>query len=490
MPVNTHHPDYAYRSSDWSKIRDFAEGARAVRARAETYLPKPTGWKDDEYNSYKLRAEVYGAVDRTIDGLDGAIFRKPPTQEIPDGEAEALVEDITLAGQTVVEWSRALIREILTVGRMGVLVEFTGSEVAPRPTIAPGAGPGRPYVVSYPAETIINWETAVINGETKLVMVVLEERIQIDSPSDPFVKASQFQYRILRLVKGAYTVELWTEEVVAPPTGGNAVPVASKEKRYVKTQEITPVRRGAPLDRIPFFFIGPSGQSVSPEKPPLLDIVDLCILHYMTSADYAHGLHWVGLPTPYVCGARDKESIQIGPSTAIVLDDPQAKVGMLEFSGSGLKEIKDRLQGLEGKMAALGARILEEQKREAESGEALKLRQGGDASVLAGISDAVSRAAEAIIARMLWWAGTEASEPDVTFSLNMDFFGTPMDPQMIVALMQAQQSGLISKETFVWNLKRGEMLPETTSIEDELEKAANDAPPMPSPAEGGGGGGE
>lgn len=479
MPVNTPHPEYAHRKPDWAKIRTFVEGARAVRCAGQTYLPKPTGWTDDEYNAYKLRAEVYGAVDRTIDGLDGAIFRKSPQVDIPEASQD-IVDDITLSGQTLTEWIRGIVREILQPGRHGVLVEFTGTVVKAGDPQVRITGPDRPYVVNYTAEQIINWESEVIDGVTKLTMVILEETILIPSPSDPFVKLPEKRYRVLRLFDGKYQVELWTQEKAAgsaAPTGGMSTNGAP-EVRYIKTGEIVPQRRGAPLDKIPFFFISPSGQQISPEKPPLLDIVDLCVLHYVTSADYAHGLHWVGLPTPWITGASDKDKISIGPSSAIILPDPNAKVGMLEFTGQGLSAVKERLEGLERKMAALGARILEEQKRNAESGDAIKLRQGGDASVLAGISDAVSRAAESIVARMLWWAdGAGADEPEVTIALNMDFFAMAMEPQLLTALMQTWQAGGMTKETFVWNLKRGEFLPEDRTVDDEIAKLETETPP-------------
>jgi hypothetical protein len=485
MPVQTPHPDYAFRLPDWQKVRAFAEGARVVRAAGETYLPKPTGWSSDEYNAYRARAEVYGATDRTIDGLDGAIFRKPPKIEGLES-AQDLVDDVTLAGNTLTEWLRDLVREILGPGRRGVLVEFSGS---PDDPATRGNGTQRPYLVNYAPEQIINWETANIGGKTTLTMVVLQETSLVPSPSDPFVRTYQTRFRVLRLVEGRYLIELWTPMSSPNPVQSSGIAGSApktEESVFEKTAEIVPTRRGVPLSDIPFFFIGPSGQSATPEKPPLLDVVDLCILHYMTSADYAHGLHWVGLPTPWATGVRDKERIGIGPTTMIVLEDPEAKLGMLEFTGTGLSAVRERLDGLEHKMAALGARILEEQKKQAESGEALKLRQSGEASVLAGISDAVSRAAEAIVRRMLWWNGAD-DDPDITISLNMEFFGAAMDPQLLTALMQARQSGEISRETFLWNLQKGEMLPEDRTIEDEMAKIKTEAPDLPARSAAAGG---
>jgi hypothetical protein len=460
MPVQDPHPDYSYRKPDWCKLRAFAEGARAVRRNAETYLPRLSGQTDAEYDAYRARAEVYGAIDRTIDGLEGAIFLKAPKLEVPAGvETEALLQDVNLAGKTLVEWIRCQVREILTVARAGVLIEHT-----PETALA-----GRPYLVSYSAEQIINWDTETINGVETLTMVVLEEIVRERSATDPFVKTCVRQFRVLRLDAGVYSVERWRAK-------------DEKSEVFEMLDRVIPMRRGAALDRIPFFFLGAIGQSVSPEKPPLSDVAELCHQHYMSAADYAHGLHWVGLPTPWVVGCRDKDQLKIGPSTAIILEDPEAKVGMLEFTGAGLGALEKRLADLERKMAILGARILEEQKRDAEAAETVKIRQGGDVSTLGAISDAISRAVEAIVTRLLWWAGTENA--DVTVELNMDFQLVKLAPEELTALLQTWQAGGMAKETFLWNLKRGQLMPEDRTIEDEMAKLETETPPgMQEPAQ-------
>jgi hypothetical protein len=499
MPVDTPHPEYAYRKPDWAKIRTFIEGTRAVKAAGETYLPKITGQTPEEYSAFKARAEVYGALSRTVDGLTGAVFLKSPTIELPAGSEEFQL-DVTLAGNTITEWLRTLVGEAVSVARGGVLIDYSGSAVASadpagaseRPGVMAGAD--RPYLVSYSAEQITNWETAILNGKTMLTMVVLEESGWTPASNDLFAKVITKSYRVLRLVDGVYHVERHTPKVqstvVAPDGNANTMGTGASAE-YEKTSDFVPTRRGEPLKEIPFFFVGAKGQSISPEKPPLLDVAELSHLHYMCSADYAHGLHWVGLPTPWVTGVSDKDKLAIGPTTAIVIADNQAKVGMLEFTGQGLDAVEKRLSGLERKMAILGARILEEQKKDAESAETVKLRQGGDASVLAGISDAVSRAAESILARMLWWAGTSTEEPDVTVELNMDFMLARLGHQDLLALLQAWQAGSISKETFLYNLKRGQILSEETTVEDEMAKLETETPPgmeTTKPASGGKGG--
>lgn len=50
---------------------------------------------------------------------------------------------------------------------------------------------------------------------------------------------------------------------------------------------------------------------------------------------------------------------------------------------------------------------------------------------------------------------------------NTDNLPTPMSPQMLVALIQAVQSGYISRRTLFANLHRGEIIAADTAFEDE-----------------------
>jgi hypothetical protein len=485
MPVNTPHPDFLHWKPDWKKIRDFLAGARAVKAAGEEYLPRLSGQKDGEFANYRLRAEVYGALDRTVDGLEGAVFRKDPDMDGVKPE-DPIAADATLTGVSLIGLARDLTREVLTTGRHGVLVEM--------PASAPAGESVRPYLVQFAAEKILNWATEFRNGKEVLTMVVLEEADPVTKADDPFVTLARKKYRVLRMVDNAYRVEIWTAKPNSAAAGGQALPESSNTIRpanpipdeYVMTETIIPVKAGSPLNFIPFFFFSPSGGHVSPQKPPLLDVADLNHQHYLVSADYGHGLHYVGLPVLYAFGVDKNTEITLGPSAALVSENENASAGIIEFQGQGLGAYRERLQDLEKKMAALGARLLEEQKKEAEAAETVKLRQAGDESVLAAIAAAVGKQLAAAVSAALWWAAACAGTdfPQVKIELNRDYVGRNIDPALLTALLQARQAGEITRETFIWNLHRGEMLKPGTSVEDEIERAKDDAPPMPEPAGG------
>ena len=73
-------------------------------------------------------------------------------------------------------------------------------------------------------------------------------------------------------------------------------------------------------------------------------------------------LHWTALPTPYITGADEKDSPNtIGPTKMWSIDNDQAKVGMLEFTGQSAKAHQDFIDFLLHVMSVMGAQILKKE---------------------------------------------------------------------------------------------------------------------------------
>ena len=109
--------------------------------------------------------------------------------------------------------------------------------------------------------------------------------------------------------------------------------------------DIEPRLDGRRMTRIPFIIFGPRGNRPAVAKPPLLDLVNVNLSHYRTTADFEHGAHFTGLPTAVITGHRldEGEGLAIGAGEAWVLPAPDAKAFFLEFSGQGLGALSDSL---------------------------------------------------------------------------------------------------------------------------------------------------
>lgn len=415
----------------WRRCRDVFEGEDAVKAAGEIYLPRLSGQTPARYNAYRKRATFYGAFARTVAGLGGAVFRKDPALAMPDTAKGIDLTDVTRTGVPFVGFAMQTLEEILKVGRFGVLVDM--------PASAPAGAP--PYFVPVLAEQIINWQTSVINGLPVLTRVMISEEVEEADPGNPYQPGYTKQIRECRLNEaGAYEVLIHRKS----PNG-----------EWVAGASVIPTRGAKPLTAIPFVFFGPTSLEPTIQKPPLLDLVNINLSHYRTSADLEHGRHYCGLPQPWIAGYKGQDKFQIGSSVAWVFDDPQAKAEYLEFTGQGLGELKEALREKQDQMAILGARMLEGQKPGVEAAETVKLRSAGDSATLKGIATIASLGLSQVMRWCVWWSGIEVADKDVTVTLNTDFFGLRLTAEEVKALMLQWQSGGISFETYYDRLAEG-----------------------------------
>ena len=118
---------------------------------------------------------------------------------------------------------------------------------------------------------------------------------------------------------------------------------------------------------------------------PLLDLANVCLSHYRSSADLEHGRHFTALPqvrtSQELIQMNTTKAFMSGQGTAWVIPNEQAKVGFLEFSGQGLGSLERALEQKKKMMAVLGARLLEGPKG-VEAAETARIRQNTETSIL------------------------------------------------------------------------------------------------------------
>lgn len=468
MPVNSTHPEYDTNAFDWLRARDVLAGEDAVKSAGEKYLPRLDSQTDEEFLAYRKRASFFNATARSAEGFIGLIFRRPPFVKVPEsqsGVGRALVgflNDADMLGTTLPGYAKNVVTEVVGIGRAGSLVDWEGDVEK------------RAYVSLYSAEQILNWRIERVNGRNVPTLIVLSETFAEES-KDEFEIDFQQQIRVLKLVPGEnskdasgkrpfkYEVEIWR-------------PKENKRKSNKVEWELfetrIPLRLGKPLPLIPFVFHGPRHSQPAVDRPPLRDIIAVNLDHYRLNADYKHGLHFTALPTAWVSGFDKSATLRIGSSTAWVSETPGATAGFLEFSGQGLTTFERAMDRDERLMAVLGSRLLEDQKKVGETAEAIQLRQSGENSALSAIATSVSESLTQVIRWIFWWNSTEEipeaiSSNVVLVQLNTDFSLKGMSSQELQAIVAAWQSGAISRDTMFELFRRGEILPDGRTNQDE-----------------------
>jgi hypothetical protein len=449
------------------------------------------------------------------------------------GVARALarfLEDADLLGTSLAGYAKSLVTEIIGVGRAGSLVDWENDFEQ------------RAFVSLYSAEQIINWRVERVNGRTIPTLIVLSEtaRRRVNgSTADDFVDDTVEQIRVLKLVEPGreafHRLPLSSPSVgkdafhrvplISPSSakdkpraeGGNVgdaverVPPGGRELACVvelwqpkprgRNQSQTtkpqtpatewhlvetrvPLRLGKPLPLIPFVFHGPRHSRPEVDKLPLNDIIAVNLDHYRLDADYKHGLHFTALPTAWVSGFDKSTNLRIGSSTAWIAEVPGATAGFLEFTGQGLTSFERAMDRDERLMAVLGSRLLEDQKKVGETAQAIELRQSGENSVLSSIAASASESLTQVLRWIYWWNSTEDAPDAVTdnqvlVKLNTDFSLQGMTSQELQAVVNAWQANAISRDTMLELFRRGEILPDGRTNEDERAMLARDQPANP-----------
>jgi hypothetical protein len=471
--VMTKHKDYEGMSKKWLRSRDAAAGVDAIHQRSLNYLPKLNEQEDAAYQGYLKRACFYNATWRTISGLSGMMFRKPAQIECAES-LKPLFDDITLANEPLHVFAQQLAIEVFTVGRAGVLVDYPTQDQQLAITRAQAEALNlRPTMQRYPAESIINWKTGLVANVTRLMLVVLTEETAI--PVDEFSIKCETRYRVLDLVGDPANPSLMAYRVRV-----FRINEKTDSQEQVGT-DFYPSMNGKPLVEIPFTFFGIDSVTPKVDVPPLIDLVDLNLAHFRVSADYEHGCHFTGLPTPVVSGYQptvEGEKLYVGSTVAWVFPDSAAHASYLEFSGAGLGALQANLAHKEEQMAALGARLLTiDSAPGRETATTAAIHHSGETAVLAAVAQVESLGMTRALNIFSKWAGFDE---EVKFELSRDFFPMAMDAGTLAALVAAWQAGAISAETLFENLQAGEIIDEERSFEDEQAKIANAAPTIAS----------
>jgi hypothetical protein len=427
---------------------------------------------DHEYGQYLERTFFFNATARTVEGYLGYIFRREPAIRAPQTAAlghafHEFLNDVDLQGHAIGGYARRVVLDTVALGRAGTLIDWDDSL-------------GRPYLAFYPAEHILNWHRSRLDGRWQLDLLVLRETAFLPG-GDPFQPQPIQQLRVLRLVPASSAsthhcvVELW--QLLSPPAESDppdqSDPAHPPAHQWTHLSTVTPLRLGQPIPSIPFVFHGPRDASPDVARSPISDIIAANLDHYRLTAGYRHGMHFTALPTAFLSGFKSKEPLRVGSAVAWVTDEPRAKATYLEYKGDGLETFERALDRCERLLSVLGSRLLESNKRVSESAEAISLRQSGENSVIAHLALACSASLTHVLRWVYWWNSTidtphRATAQEVLVELNTDFDTAQMTAEEIQALVRSWQAGAISRDTLLYRLRQGEILPPGRTPEEEL----------------------
>ncbi|AKJ41790.1 DUF4055 domain-containing protein [Pragia fontium] len=449
MNIDYRHPAYVEFLPEWVMIGDCVDGERKIKSKREKYLPHPsthpeTDDKDGKrYADYLNRAAFINATGRTLFGLIGIAFNKPPKIEVSDDVGE-IATDSDGEGQPLSQMIRDALSQALQRGRAGILTDYTSSGVQTEKT------KGRPILRLFTAREIINWR--VTKGKTSLVVL---HYLEPEDDAGSFELTMRKYWLELRLVDSIAHSRTWTDTDGEGITHGELLPLSDASGKH--------------LTELPWSWIGSSNNDHTPDSPPLADIAYVNIKHYQAEADIAEAAHTVGQPMIAVTGLDHQWAKDFLPNGLLV----GSRQGTSLPKGADLKFAQPEDRNLvvtlaerrEKQLAMLGAKIVERN-----SSARTATQAGDEAQTDNSILSLCAGNVEQAINRALAFAIMFAGGGDASVELNKKYDVASLDSPAITALMAAVQSGNVRKVDFIRYQQRIGLVPATDKPEDVIEE--------------------
>jgi hypothetical protein len=481
---NLVNPEYALNYKKYQLVRDCindmvkqraCRGASCVYEHQQSvnhgYIVRAPDISDESYYAFANRAVFKNYVGNTLDILCGAAMMRPYklTGESLDDQEQDLPESIsyitetfTRSGNSYYDSLKEKLREVCSVGRYGVWVDYPGSAEG---KTAADIEQNKLYAraQAFKAEHIKDWSEKIINGRKQLNYVRLEEcRTEIDfSNGSPNRVEFNVSYELYIDADGYYSVKLddGTNEIIYQPTLGN----------------------GQKLDFIPFQFYGSIDNTPSVDPLPLYKIAEINIALFNSDATMRQATWLFGSPT-----ATFSLNEGVSPQEFMSINGI-AEGGSPVFGGSayvgceiGLAQISVDSMLLEtmdkdvDSMAQIGAQIITVGQNE--TAESVRVRKGLSLASLSGIVNNIESGDKNVIKWMMMFNNQSGEADEFILELNKKFYDDKIDAQSLQQLFQGHFQGVYPSEYLFRILKDNNLTIESDTAMDYKERLGNEIP--------------
>lgn len=447
-------PSISAMGKAWGVTEPLMGGTEAMRE-AKTLLPKWPKEEDDAYKARLATATLFPAFRRTVSVMVGKPFSKSLTlgDDVPAQIVE-WAEDIDREGVNLHVFCAEMMGEGLAHGLCGVLVEAPkqagGTGRAQTKAEQQQAGM-RPYFVRVMHRQILGYRIASVNGARSLAQL----RIAEDATVADGAYGEKTVRRVRVLTPGAW--EVWEKVEKATATGAD-------EWRLIEDGTTG-------LAYIPFvpFYGWRTGYMTA--RPPLLDLAYLNVKHWQSQSDQDTILHVARVPILAISGADDKTSLTIGGSSAVMLPVGGA-MEWVEHGGAAIAAGQESLNALEEQMIQAGAELLVKKPGDRSATESANDAEGNKSDlqrITEGFEDSLDRALQMLADYANLGSGGHAS-------LFKDFGATSLSQASGQLVLAMKESGLISGETALAEMKRRGELAADVEFDDEQDKIGEEMP--------------
>lgn len=474
--VQTQNAEYTKFYPKWEKIRNVLANDVVKYLRNVGATEKDTEYAKQRQKDYEEGVYFLNFTSTTVESQNGSLYTSEPDIKVDSVHPEMsyLVNDVDGSGVHLIQQVKDASYDACSIGR-GLLLPDMPATDGNTSAADQTSGKASPRIIYYPAESILDWRTEMVNGVKKLVWVKLVE--QITNQVDEFTIVNEFQYRILAINSDGH----YTQRVIVRNSKDNS----NQEQAFVDLEYNpnsdnggTPVKQnGKFIDYIPAYFIGSKNNDIGVDEPPVYSLACLNIAHYRDTADNQEQLFVCSqvmlalYPAEGMSAQEFNEynpnGIKFGSRQGITLAGGKAELLQAQSTNAISAAIKEKEQ----QAISIGASITQPQSQV--TATTARIQRGAAVSVLSSIADNVSDAYTKALKECARFLGLDDS--DIYLCLHKNFFWEEATPQQRAQWFAEINSGILPKSAYyTWLRKRGEIDLTDQEIADELEYEGSD----------------
>lgn len=449
---------YTLMHPHWDLPLALMGGQKAMQHKRQLYLPQEEKETQYSYEKRLIRSNLFPGFSRAIKAFTSKPFEQPVT--LDKTVSPVILEhaqNIDNAGRNLTSFARDTFQAGVVVGVSYILVDMPSLDPAIKTLADQTAAEQRPYWCMYEAQDVL--EVLVERQGSNLVIMrarLVENTVE---QSGKWTTAMKKRIRVI-------TPETWA--LYHQPD-----PVNKPDEWTIEQQGVNTLKK-VPL--VPFYTnrTGPY-QAL----PPLEEMAELNLRHWQSNSDQINILHYARIPILFGKAINlESDRFEIGANCMVMSSDPQATLGYVETTGNGIKAGEDDLTKLEQQMGAMGADPLISRMTINTATEVATRDLQGSSHVQAWAGNLELAIEEALKLHAEWIGESLSDTVGSHVTVFRDFTYAWKDTSNLEAVIQTRQMGDLSRESYLQEMKRRQVLPDSFDVEGEMNLIGEEGPPL------------
>ncbi len=180
------------------------------------------------------------------------------------------------------------------------------------------------------------------------------------------------------------------------------------------------------------------------------------------------------------CNSKETPSIVLLPNNLLLIKEENAKLAWMTYDGEGLQLLADQLDTISKQMTILGARILNEQKKDAVAAETANIERIGENAGITSYASTISKAITNALLLALKYEGIEGTDEeqyDFSYRMNVETLPQTIEPDVLRSLNESIGMLTVSRKHVIQYLIRVGFYTEDVT-EEEIIKAIEEEETM------------